>query len=169
MSIHYLPNQRKPLPHEAALCGSMAGGFAGAISTPLDVVKTRVMLEAKVSCHSSHSPTLLAHAFFLVGTSQPDGSRIERICLVDSLEDASYRKRRGRQDAFPRRHGPGHLDIARRSHFPGRVRNGDGHYTDGARNVGKKVIFGSYTHSYNIISRMLVPISLHKLVMSAFI
>ena len=26
----------------------MAGGFAGAISTPLDVVKTRVMLEAKV-------------------------------------------------------------------------------------------------------------------------
>ncbi|KAJ9123923.1 hypothetical protein QFC22_000714 [Naganishia vaughanmartiniae] len=56
MSIHYLPGQRKPLPHEAALCGSMAGGFAGAISTPLDVVKTRVMLEAKSAHPNPNDP-----------------------------------------------------------------------------------------------------------------
>eukprot|EP00123_Amoebidium_parasiticum_P005544 comp16715_c0_seq1/m.14990 comp16715_c0_seq1/g.14990 ORF comp16715_c0_seq1/g.14990 comp16715_c0_seq1/m.14990 type:complete len:280 (-) comp16715_c0_seq1:41-880(-) len=31
-------------PWEAAICGSISGGTAGAITTPLDVVKTRIML-----------------------------------------------------------------------------------------------------------------------------
>lgn len=35
-------------PYQAALCGSLAGGIAAAITTPLDVCKTRIMLSNKV-------------------------------------------------------------------------------------------------------------------------
>ncbi|THG97264.1 hypothetical protein EW026_g4700 [Hermanssonia centrifuga] len=39
---------RRPLyPHEAAMCGSVAGAFAAAVTTPLDVLKTRVMLDLR--------------------------------------------------------------------------------------------------------------------------
>ncbi|WVF68473.1 hypothetical protein IAT40_003240 [Kwoniella sp. CBS 6097] len=51
LSTQYL-NGRRPTSYEAALCGSVAGGFAAAVTTPLDVVKTRVMLEAR-----THAPT----------------------------------------------------------------------------------------------------------------
>ncbi|XP_078033911.1 mitochondrial S-adenosylmethionine carrier protein-like isoform X2 [Augochlora pura] len=41
------------LPVESAICGAVSGGFSAAITTPLDVIKTRIMLAHK-STNSSH-------------------------------------------------------------------------------------------------------------------
>lgn len=75
LSRRYLDGKR-PSPGQAAICGSIAGGFAGAVTCPLDVVKTRVMLEAKVS-HASHN---LHRKLLTKQTSMPaaDGTRAPR-------------------------------------------------------------------------------------------
>lgn len=38
--------KREALPFEAAICGSISGAVAAACTTPLDVIKTRMMLGA---------------------------------------------------------------------------------------------------------------------------
>lgn len=53
---------RKPLyAHEAALCGSIAGGVAAAATTPLDVLKTRVMLDIRASSFSARLMYTVIH------------------------------------------------------------------------------------------------------------
>ncbi|KAJ3373817.1 hypothetical protein GGF31_008702 [Allomyces arbusculus] len=43
----YRRRQATPDPLDAALCGSVSGGIAAAVTTPLDVIKTRVMLATR--------------------------------------------------------------------------------------------------------------------------
>ncbi|KAI9098156.1 S-adenosylmethionine transporter [Phlyctochytrium arcticum] len=48
---------RRPHPWESAIFGSIAGGIAAALTTPLDVVKTRIMLSSQKGHTSGIIPT----------------------------------------------------------------------------------------------------------------
>jgi len=45
-------HRKEPSPIEGAICGAVAGSVAGALTTPLDVIKTRIMLSVECSTSS---------------------------------------------------------------------------------------------------------------------
>ncbi len=60
----------RPSPGEAAVCGMIAGGVAAVLTTPLDVVKTRVMLESRAE---GRSPSVLTFPPRLLGIAREEG------------------------------------------------------------------------------------------------
>ena len=63
-----LGHERLPA-YEAALCGSVAGGISAALTTPLDVLKTRTMLDTRVS-HEHESLGRISPPFSLIRSAR---------------------------------------------------------------------------------------------------
>ena len=56
------------MPWQASLCGAVAGGFSAAVTTPLDVAKTRIMLAKVVTPLGFHDS--LINCVSQAGTSE---------------------------------------------------------------------------------------------------
>ncbi len=115
--VHALSDQElvRGLPTwQAGLAGSIAGAIAAGLTTPLDVVKTRIMLHTKRSA-SAH----------------PGGAAAAAASAAESLprrqhghhpDAAPHRPHRGYQDALQRLPPAHNVDRPRRRRLPGHVR-----------------------------------------------
>ncbi|KAI0826936.1 S-adenosylmethionine transporter [Trametes gibbosa] len=77
---------RRPLhAYEAAVCGSFSGGVAAALTTPLDVLKTRVMLDLRV-CPQHHRAGSNYSPFTQDPTKQAHPTLIARFRQIYTVE-----------------------------------------------------------------------------------
>lgn len=129
---------RKLEAYEAAVCGSISGGVAAAVTTPLDVLKTRVMLDLRVSrplyhvndvppsLHGRHRPDSNADDFspsLCVGLLRHLGSA-KAVTIASHAVHANIQERRA-ISAVLRGCSSDALDICGRGRLPGSLRVGD--------------------------------------------
>lgn len=110
----------------------IAGGIAAALTTPLDVVKTRAMLEAKV-CLAAPRSTLTSPGtdfiqFYVIGHKGRWGFQASRIGLVDPDPAGADNIARGCQGSLRRCGSENDVDISRRRGVFGCLRLGVGSF-----------------------------------------
>ncbi|KAL1117182.1 hypothetical protein AAG570_004509, partial [Ranatra chinensis] len=59
LQVRHYKHGESPTPFEGAICGALAGSLAGAVTTPLDVIKTRIMLSVGHDGQISSQPPVL--------------------------------------------------------------------------------------------------------------
>ncbi|XP_065177925.1 mitochondrial S-adenosylmethionine carrier protein-like [Sycon ciliatum] len=68
---------------QSALCGALAGAFSAAVTTPLDVAKTRIMLAPKGSVEAKgHMPTVVRLVYREAGLAGIFAGVIPRVCWI---------------------------------------------------------------------------------------
>lgn len=100
---------------EAACCGSVAGGVAAGLTTPLDVAKTRVMLSGKGASAFLRSADKSWSDMCPVKRCVETVSKLGRKSLADGL------RRRGAQSVIFWRRSSDMLDLRRRHGLSGNL------------------------------------------------